>query len=140
MSATTLAIQLLLQDATVAGLVAGAVLPVEAPQDQALPYVVVRVLSEDAGYVIAGDTGAFDNRVEVACHGRTFAQSDAIGEAVKAALINNVNRAVSYGDGSPPDVIGIATTWKAPGDVSDFSRDRSVFRRIMDFRLRWWLP
>lgn len=129
MSATAIVIKLLLQDAAVAGLVGQAVFAGEAPQEQVPPYLTVRGISEGADYVISGPSGAFDARVEVASHGRTFASSDGLGETVKDALMSVVNLV---------DALGTATIWKTPSDVSDFSRDRTLYRRIQDYRVRWW--
>lgn len=134
MSATGLVIQLLLQDAGVAALVGDAIFPVIAPQDQPAPWLTVRVLAEDAEYVLGGDTGGFDSRIEVSCHHRTFALVDALGEAVKGALTCNIERGIEDANGAP---LGTITTWKAGADISDVSDDRKIYRRLMDFRGRW---
>lgn len=138
MSAVALATQLLLQDSGVSSRVGDAVFPGEAPQDQALPYIVTRLVSESSNYVLTGTTGAFDARVEVSCHARSFGACDALGEAVKVALSDVLNQPVTYGDDSPPDYMGTVTMWKTATDMSDVSPDRKVFRRVMDFRVRWW--
>lgn len=134
MSATGLIIQLLVQDSAVAALVDAAIFPIIAPQDHPLPYLTVRVLAEDAEYVLAGDTGGFDSRIEVSCHHRTFALVDALGEAVKGALTCNIERDIEDANGDP---LGTITTWKTGADIADVSDDRKIFRRLMDFRGRW---
>jgi hypothetical protein len=134
MSATGLVIQLLLQDSDVAALVDEAVFPIIAPTDVSLPYITVRVIAEDAEYVLGGDTGAFDARIEVACHHRNFAKVDALGEAVKGALICNIETEVKD---AKDKALGTITTWKAGADISDVTEDRKIFRRLMDFRGRW---
>jgi hypothetical protein len=134
MSATGLIIQMLCQDPDVADLASNAVYPVIAPQDALTPYITVRVIAEEAEYVLAGANGSFDSRIEVACHHRTFALVDALGEAVKGALVCNIERDVEDADGN---ALGTVTTWKAGTDISDVSDDRKVFRRLMDFRGRW---
>jgi hypothetical protein len=105
------------------------------PQTATLPCVVVNVIHEDQDFVLEGANPAFLARLSIACHGADAASMDALGEHVKTTLEAVINRTLV-------DSLGHAWAgakcWKEGTDVSDFSDDRTVFRRIMDWRIRWW--
>jgi hypothetical protein len=131
LSATRLIIDALLQDSAVALIVGIRVYPATALQGAALPYITVSLINEDVDYILAGATSGRESRLEVACHAWSFTAVDALAEAIIAALVGIVNQTVG------PEDIGPATILKQGTDVADFSEDRRVYRRLMDFRVRW---
>lgn len=129
MSALSIAMRLLKAELTVP------VYPLVVPQTAALPCVVVTVVHEAQDFVLEGANPAFLARLSIACHAADAVGMDALGEQVKNALETVINRALGDASGLPADG---ATCWKEGTDVTDFSDDRTVFRRIMDWRMRWW--
>ncbi len=110
------------------------VYPVVAPQTAELPFVVTTLVHEAQDFVIEGANHAFFARIQIAAHGDSPAKADELAEIVKEVLEITVNRTVSEA-GIP---WAGATFWKEGTDLHDYSDDRSVFRRITDWRLRWW--
>lgn len=109
--------------------------PLVAPQNALLPFITVTQVHEGQQMLIDGATDMFQSRLSIACHARSAAGADGLAESVKAALDYVANREVVTG--SPAAPVGRVTVWKEGTDVSDYSDDRSVFRRTLDFRLRW---
>lgn len=135
---TRLVVEALLQDDPVADIVGSAIFPLVIPQGQALPALTVSRVAEEEDITINGSGGRFESRVTVACHATDYRTADELGEAVKSCLTALVHAELEAG--APPVAIGIVTAWKASGDISDYSPDLSVFRRSIDFYLRWWTP
>lgn len=135
MNAVTLVVRRLLADAGVAALVDTEVFPVLAPQGFAAPHIVVSLVHEDADVVLEGHRNGFFSRVSVQCKAADVSAAIDIGEAVKSALAI-VNEPV-YSGATPPVEIGTITCWKEGTDITDYGDDRSVFRRLLDYRVRW---
>lgn len=136
MSATLIALKLLLSDDTVSDLVSDRIYPVTAPQGASLPYIVVSMAFEDQDIHLDGARDGFDSRISVACHADSVAAADALGEAVKARMGYVINEAI-LNDESPAEEIARATSWKEGTDLLDYNDARTIFRRLMDFNLRW---
>ncbi len=137
MSAIALMMRLLEAGPTVSAEV-NAVYAVRASKQAApLPYLVLSLVSEDEFIRdLAGASGKYEARVAVACHAATALQADHIGETVKAAVGDLLNVEVLSAD-SPATRLGAVETWMAGATVFDWSNDNSVFRRIIDFGVRW---
>jgi len=135
MNAVALMVRCLLNDMDVTDLVEAEVYPVAAPQGFTAPYIVVNVLHEDGDVTLNGHKAGFFARVSVHCIARNAPSAIHLGEAVKAAL-TLINEPVLSG-GTPPEPIGTVTCWKEGTDVTDYTPDHTVFRRIIDFRVRW---
>jgi len=110
---------------------------VVAPQTVTMPFIVLSLVHEAQDHVLEGANPAFFSRVSVACHGNSPAEAEILAEEAKAALEVVINRQVMAG-GSPPSPRAGATMWKEGTDVFDYDDAHTVFRRIMDWRLRWW--
>jgi hypothetical protein len=132
MSALAVVIHLLGADQTIGA----EAYPVVIPERAALPCIVVNLIAEDQNVVLNGSQNSYASRVSVACHAGTATAANALGEAVKSCLGGVINAAVDIGE-SPALEIG-ATILKAGTDLTDYSDDRTVFRRILDFNVRWW--
>lgn len=110
---------------------------VVAPQTADLPFIVLTLIHESQDIVLDGANPGFFSRITVACHGSTPAAAEVIAEEVKGILEATVNLMLTDGS-SPPVQWAGATFFKEGTDLHDYSDDRTVFRRIMDWRLRWW--
>lgn len=139
MNAITIFRRLLVEDATLAGIVGTRVYPVTRPQSDPLPALVIHSVYEDQDIVLAGPRQGFENRMSVECIAGSAGAAHDLGEAVKAALQCIVHQPL-YSDDSPPEVEAVATIWKEGSDSSDFTEEPRVFRRIVDFRMRWSRP
>src|SRR5690606_16975755 len=105
-------------------------------QGSALPAVVVTCVYEDQDIVLAGPRRGYMARIEVSCVGASVAEADELAEAVKDAL--EIANAEIMSDDSPASVEArVNYIVKDGADVSDYSDDRTVFRRIADYRMRW---
>jgi len=136
MSALELAIRLLQTAGPVTAIVDIGVWPGIAPQVAAMPYVVVNLIGETDEQMLSGAGRMYETRLEIACVAGSITAANALGEAVKTALEDLTNHSV-IGAGDPPADLGRVNTWKTGADVTDWSDDRSSFRRLMDFGLRW---
>ncbi|HEY4200047.1 MAG TPA: DUF3168 domain-containing protein [Devosiaceae bacterium] len=139
MSALTIGVRLLLADAGIVAKVGSSVYPITAPQGAEGPYIVVGLVHEEQDFLLAGASGCFFSRVEIQCVASTGPEADAIGEAVKACMTTVLNATVMSGGDNPVE-IGTATAWKEGTDLLDFTDDRAVFRRLLDYRLHWTTP
>lgn len=133
MSATRYMIQLLDDAALGAG-----VYPLVAPQTATLPFLTLASIHEGQEFLLAGATSTFEGRMSIACHAASAAAVNALAEDVKLALQDVIHREIT--GGSPAGSLGTATIWKEGTDVSDYSDDRTVFRRTFDWRIRWERP
>lgn len=137
MSALAIVTTLLRRDGPLAGHVADRVFPVVAPQGAARPYVIARTIAEDDEQILSGAARYYESRVEVQVIADSATTADAIGEVVKTAL-EDVTAMTVLDDASPAGTIATSVTIvKAGADVSDHSADRTVFRRVLDFTVRW---
>lgn len=134
MSAIRIALRLLLANDRITELVGQSVFPVAAPQEVGRPYVAVSLVFEEQDTVLAGHRDGYTSRVSFACVADAVQVADAIGEAVKAAMAEVINVEVLYDAG---DLVAFVTAWKEGTDLIDFTDDRKIFRRIIDYRMRW---
>lgn len=127
MSALTITCKLL-RDASVGA----AIYPIVIPQTAVLPSVVVTLIHEEQEFVTAGATQAFTARLSTACLASDAAGMDLLAETVKSTLKSIVQHDLA-------DDTRV-TFWKEGTDVSDWTDDRSTYRRILDWRMRWERP
>jgi len=114
------------------------VYPIVAPQNASLPFVIVACIWEAQDFALAGAADAFDARFSLACNARSAADADGLAEAIKRVLEGIRRREITTG--APAASLGVLTCWKEGTDTMDYSDDRTVFRRIMDWRVRWERP
>lgn len=137
MTALQILLRLLLDDSGVTQIVGDRVFPVLRPQGTDMPAIAVSSLHEDQDVTLSGHRQAFTNRVSVECFAADVATADGLGEAVKSAL-EVAHIELLDDDASPPDVVArVDFIVKDGADILDFSEDRRVFRRVIDFRMRW---
>lgn len=135
MNAVALIVQCLLNDSGVSDIVGTDVFPVVAPQKHIVPHCVVSLIHEDGDVTLNGHGAGFFARVSVECKAPSVPQAVNMGEAVKAAL-TLINEPV-FSSAVPPVEIGTVTCWKEGTDITDYTPDRSIYRRVLDFRVRW---
>lgn len=133
MAAMFITAQALLANAGVTALVGTKVHPINAPQDEPPPQIVVQLVSEADGQRLEGPDLWFDSRVSVECRAQTATAAVKIGEAVKTAL-QGIRRQTIAGRQ--------ASFFKEETDVSDYSEASAgsptpIYRRVLDFRCRW---
>lgn len=117
--------------------VSASVYVVVAPQTTPLPFVVLSLIHEAQDFVIEGANPAFTSRISVACHGATPAGAEVLAEEVKATFETVINRIMTDASSPPVPWAGV-TMWKEGTDLTNYADDLTVFRRIIDWRLRWW--
>lgn len=139
MSATQIVQRLLMADPGVAAYASDRVYPGRIPQEAEVPNIMVSLVSEEQDIDLSGHKDGYESRVTIACHAEHYAIADAMGEEVKACLAQAIHLPV-YGDESPPNLIATVTAWKTTTDLIDHDDERTLFRRIMDFRIRWVKP
>lgn len=134
MSATAIAVRLLLANDDLNTAVSSRVYPVVAPQSKALPYVVVSLVYESQDVVLEGQRDGYSSRVSVHCIAEKPEAADRLGELVKRALSSVIHQTVADGASQP---MAVATVLKDGTDLLDFNDDRTVFRRLLDYSIRW---
>lgn len=135
MTALTILVRLLTENAGVTATVGDRVFALMRPQESALPALVVQSIYEEQDSVIAGHRSGYTNRVSVECLAESIATADTLAEAVKAALEVVY---LSLVTGSPPEVEAVVQhVVKLGTDVFDFTDEPAVYRRTMDFEMRW---
>lgn len=106
-----------------------AIYPVAVPKAYSRPCLVVSLTAELDGQMISGAAGYVESRVQVQCLADDPTAANDLGEVAKFALGNIVKQTV--GGVSHVDI------YNAETDFTDISEDRSVYRRVLDFYLRW---
>jgi len=136
MTALQIIIDILLAYAPLNAAIGGRVYPVSAPQKATLPYIVVNRVSEDEGEILSGASGILEARMSVSVVASSAGDADLIGEVANKALRNVTGLQLS--EGSPP-VAASVTVRRDGSDFTDHSDDRSVTRRVIDYRIegRW---
>jgi hypothetical protein len=137
---TTSALQLvretLLTDASIMGEV-DSIFAIKAKQGSALPYLVLDLVAEDEFLrSLSGAAGQYEARVSVAAHAASASAADYLAELVKASIGDRLNCEVFDG-ASPPARLGTIETWVAGASAFDWSEDGKVFRRLVDYGVRW---
>jgi hypothetical protein len=129
LSALTIVNTTLLDAPGVTSLVGTKVYPVVSPAQTAPPVIVVNRVSGDDDAMLSGAMRYYRNRMQVDCIAVTAKSAEQIGEAVLDAL-NGVVKATIAGC-MDVDILFAST------DQTDFADDRSIFRRLLQFNVRW---
>lgn len=103
--------------------------PITMPQAAVPPCLIVNVVSGQDEHMLTGAGKYYRHRVSVECLATTALGAEALGAAVMTALQDNANATIG-------SFTGVATQF-ADSDRTDFSDDRSVYRRTVDFFIRW---
>lgn len=130
MSALAIVIRVLTDDDSVSA----PAYPIVAPAGSTLPNIVVSMIHEDQDVVLAGQREGYEAGVSIACHDATAGAADRLGEAVKSALGSIIEQTIND---STSTAFAVATIWKDGTDLTDYADDLSVFRRVIDFAVRW---
>jgi hypothetical protein len=129
MSAVAITIQALKAAATVTAVTTTArIYPMVAPQGATYPNIVVHLISENDTQMVDGPALWAESRVSVECRANSASSALDLGQVVVTAIGGTTNASLAG---------KTATIWQSGSDYSDYSDDRTVFRRIVDFTLRW---
>lgn len=134
-SALDLLIRVLSDNSDVAAIVGTRIFGIVAPQTKAMPYIVCSLIYEDQDVTLEGHQDGYDSRVSVECVASSVTNAVELGETVKSAL--SIAHHPVLSDDIPAEELGRVTLFKEGTDVTDYTQDRSTFRRFVDFRMRW---
>jgi hypothetical protein len=111
-----------------------------AKQGAIQPYILIHKPGQVNEQLLSGDAGYPESRVSIECVGKSAAETENLGNTVFDVLKQVANAIVDDGQ-SPTSVIGRdVTITTSDFDVDDYSDDRSAYRRIIDFYVRWRAP
>ena len=127
MSVETAIYSILINDATVHGLVGNAVYPVALPQDTALPCIVYQEISEVSLYSCDGPVGLETARYQITAWAKTQSQAKAIANAVKAVF----NGYLGTAGGTLVQLITIASKYDVPA-FSDKADEQTQYGKAVD--------
>lgn len=108
------------------------VYPIVIPETAGLPCLVTSMISERANSRLDDLAGQFEARVRIACHAASPAAVMELGEEVKSVMLSTIQAKLDGGN-------VLVNCFKATTDLTDFSDDRTVYRRLMDFTVQWWI-
>lgn len=103
--------------------------PIVFPQTASLPCLVANVVSGYDEHMLDGAGKYYRNRISIECLAASAEEVIALGDAVMSALQDNVNATIGAFTG--------VTTQFADLDRTDYSDDRTTYRRTLDFFIRW---
>ncbi|NBB47104.1 hypothetical protein GVN24_02320 [Rhizobium sp. CRIBSB] len=102
------------------------------PQTARLPCIVTSMISERQNSRLEDAAGQYEARVRVAVHHSSPAALMDLSEGIKELLIATIQTEVEGGG-------ALVNIFKDTTDITDFSEDRTTFRRLMDFKVQWWV-
>lgn len=102
----------------------------EAPQGQAAPYVVYRIVSATPWLDLEGDTGTDQRRVQFDVLAETFEDSVAIARALRGAMAAISQTSNAYAD---PEAVIQSATFSNLVDFLEETTDPKLHRRSLDF-------
>lgn len=130
MSGVSIVITKLLADADVTAVTTkGGIYPEVVPQNGRIPCVITRLVGGADGLHLSGQNDYFVHRVSVECVASTATAASELGDKAYEALKNTMHESVGG--------FSEATIVFADTDMFDYSDDRTSFRRVMHFRVRW---
>lgn len=122
-----IAIQALLGDINVTGVVGQRIYPVEAPQGAEPPNIVVHMIAEPVDPLLCEDAPV--TRVQIDCRGASATEAVTLGETVKTALSLVVNQTVA----------GRRATFSKEGSDATGKKDHSDhIVRSIDYNINHW--
>lgn len=120
-------------DAAVTAIVDDRIYWIVRPQDDALPCLVLQVISEERTQHLKGFDDMFEARVQVAAQSERYSESRKLAEAAVAALIDIAEVDDATGD----NVIFWRGAVDGPRDLGSQEETRFVHRAVMDLALRY---
>jgi hypothetical protein len=108
------------------------VYPIVVPESVSLPCIVTSMISERANSRLDDLAGQYEARVRVACHAASPADVMGMGEEVKVLLLQTVQTRLDGGN-------VLVNIFKATTDLTDYDDGRTVFRRLTDYTVQWWV-
>ncbi|TPM36638.1 DUF3168 domain-containing protein [Mesorhizobium sp. B2-3-5] len=118
---------ILASDSTVTGLVGDRIFYTIAPQEAALPHVVILKGGLTEEIMLGGASGYPSERITLACHGADFAASETLGDAVIAATHDKQGTFAGKE----------ATVWRDDVEATDYLPANRTQRRLVGVNIRW---
>jgi hypothetical protein len=103
-------------------------------QPMQVPFIVLYHTYESQDVLLVSAVERYETRVSVEIVTDDAIECDRQAEAVKACLSYVAHRDVS--NGSDPGWEDVSC-FKAGGDVFDYDDERTVYRRVIDYRVQW---
>lgn len=103
-------------------------------QPMQAPFIVLYHTFELQDYFLPSAVEHYETRVSVEIVTENAIECDRQAEAVKACLSYVAHRDVA--NGYSPGWVDVCC-FKAGGDVYDYNDEREVYRRVIDYRVRW---
>lgn len=97
------------------------------------PFICVSHVYEGQEVVLRGAAPKFETRVSVSIFTADAIECDRLAEAVKNTLGYVVHQRVGSGTTAFRDV----SILKTGGDIFDYNDERTAYRRVIDFMVRW---
>lgn len=130
MSALSIVRTKLAATAAVTALVSNRIYPIIFPQEAVLPCIVLNIISgADIAAHLAGQGGYYRHRIRTEMLDDDASDLDSLSDAVLAAL-NGVIKATIANCVDVDILFGGL-------DMTDYSDDRTTFRRLLDFDVTW---
>lgn len=107
------------------------IFPIDWPQGAQPPVIVVNLVGDSEHQLLDGGSGYYESRVRVETMGAVATETSTANDAVRDALRSLVKATV--GAAVDVDIAYLTGT-------SDKSDDRSTYRFISDFSVRWRQP
>lgn len=102
---------------------------IAAPQEAAKPYLVVNMVGEPDIEMVAGPARYYEGRIQIDCVAADRLVAVDLGQAVKNQIGGIVKASIA--GASDVDIYADGV------DMTDVSDDRSSFRRVIGFYVRW---
>lgn len=124
LTASEIVINALLQAPAIVRLVGDRVTSAPLPPEYARPAIMVVHVGESEGYTLAGADGYPLSQIQTEIiSSNSASEAERIGKAVVAALKDYRK--------------GTIKVMKGNGDLSEYDREEALFRRIIDWMVRW---
>ncbi|PAP97814.1 DUF3168 domain-containing protein [Mesorhizobium mediterraneum] len=127
MSGAAIVRAILASDGTVTGLVGDRIYYTVAPQEAALPHLVILKGGLVEEIMLSGASGYPAERITIACHGSDFAAAETLGDAVIAATRDKTGTFAGKS----------ATVWRDSVEASDYLPATRTERRLLGVVVRW---
>lgn len=99
-------------------------------------FIIISHVYEGQEYLLSGAVEWYETRVSVAIHADNAIACNKQAEAVNACLAYVAHQRVED-DESPPGGWKDVCIYKAGVDVLDYDDARTIYRRIIDYTVRW---
>lgn len=118
--------------APIAALVQGKIRPLQARQDDTLPYIILDTVSDDAEYELAGECGVSRLTAQVDCQAEDYIRAQQIGDAVRNRMSGPGSKMLDDTTWASSIVMRRNNTLTEPAQDG---KGKPIFRVSMDFEI-----